>query len=123
DQIPSYDEFLAGTYNNVYPDHYVFGYYLVAHARKIFGRDLWYKILDRVSDFSFNPYAISNAFKKNTGTELETFYDQTMLELKRQYQDPHFAKSNEEFRQVAYPRVDQNKLYYLKRTLNSFWGV
>lgn len=123
DQVPSYDEFLGRTYNTNHPNHYVIGYYLITSARKRFGEDIWAKIVKSITKFSFNPYAITNAFHDYTQIRLEDFYNQTMTELKAKWLHPGFKKASGEYQNIAYPLVDKDKLYYLKRTLDSHWGL
>ena len=123
DQAPTYDEFLAGTYNTNHPDHYVFGYYLVTRAYRIYGPGFWERVLQSVSGFSFNPYALTNAFRNLTGLDFEDYFAQTMSELKQHWKNPNFIATKEPYRDSFYPLIDQNKLYYLKRPLDGYWGL
>ncbi|PIP91745.1 MAG: hypothetical protein COW01_16260 [Bdellovibrionales bacterium CG12_big_fil_rev_8_21_14_0_65_38_15] len=123
DQIPTYDEFIGGTYRTLRPNHYVFGYFLVTQGYKLYGDEVWGKVLDSVTGFSFNPYALTNAFESITGEDFEKFYNQTMTDLKFAWRKDAIIKTNDEFVEHQYPIVDQGQLYYLKKDLNSFWGL
>lgn len=123
DAVPTYDEFLGRTYTTYYPNHYVFGYYLVSAAYQKYGQDFWRRVLDSVTGFSFNPYAITNAFRAQTGKDFEDFYDEVMKDLKTKWANPAFKKSSGEYTETHYPIIDGNNLYYVKRTLNDHWGI
>lgn len=123
DSVPTYDEFLGRTYKTNYPNHYVFGYYLVSAAYQKYGQDFWRRVLESVTGFSFNPYALTNAFRAQTGKDFEDFYDEVVRELKLKWAEPNFKKSSAQYSEINYPIIDGNNLYYIKRTLDSHWGL
>lgn len=123
DQAPTYDEFMGRTYNTNHPNHYVFGYYLVTAAYEKFGINFWPQVLSRIAKFSFNPYAITNAFAAVSGVEFEDFYASVMRDLKKRWHDPSFKKNDHEYQQIVYPMIDQDKIYYLKSNLNQYWNL
>lgn len=125
EQIPTYDQITSGTLTTVWPNHYVYGYYLVARAYRLFGDDVWKKILSETTVFPLNPYRFYNAFEMVTGQEFEKFYDETMAELAEAWKAPEalpLAGKNESYVAHYYPvsdRGDSGKQYYLKKTLDT----
>lgn len=123
DQLPSYDEFLGQTYKTSRPNHYVFGYYLVTRGVRIYGKDLWRQVLDSVTGFSFNPYAFTNAFRNITGVDFEDFFQKTLIDLKSEWRKDDIAFENRDYADHYYPIIDDGQLYYIKKSLDSFFGL
>src|SRR5690606_13762043 len=112
DSIPSYDQFLAGDYTNSITNHYVYGYLLIARAYREFGPTVWASITSEAALKVWNPWAIYNAFAKVTGVTFETFYRDTMQELKNSWKGDLQKKSqNVIYSRIDYPIVDNGKLY------------
>tara|TARA_R110000868_G_scaffold167130_3_gene401440 strand:- start:3723 stop:6518 length:2796 start_codon:yes stop_codon:yes gene_type:complete len=123
DQLPTYDEFLGQTYKTVRPNHYVFGYYLVTRAVRIYGRDIWRQVLDSVTGFSFNPYAFTNAFRNITGVDFEDFFHKTLIDLRSEWRKDSINFEDRNYVDHYYPMIDDGELYYIKKDLNSFYGL
>ncbi len=125
-QTPSYDAFLAGSYNTNLPNHYVYGYFLITRAYKLYGPDVWKKIMAQVSRFPLNPYAITNQFQNVTGKNFEEFYNETMAELEKEWARDFTTRPSSKhspYVNYDYPMMDGGKLYYLKKNLDSYWGL
>lgn len=122
-QIPTYDEFIGRTYRTKHPNHYVFGYYLAARGYKVFGQDIWRQVLEFVTGFSFNPYGFTNAFKRITDRDFEDFYNQTLIDLKNEWRKDEIPNDKQKYTERFYPIIDGKELYYLKKDLDSFWGL
>lgn len=124
-QVPSYDQITGGTLTTVWPNHYVYGYYLVARAYRLFGEDVWQKILRETTTFPLNPYRFYTAFHMVTGQDFEAFYDDTMAELTASWKIPEALPTgdkNAPYVAHYYPlsdRADNGKQYYLKKTLDT----
>lgn len=122
-QIPTYDELVGDTYQTDLPNHYVYGYYIVSRAYKMYGADFWKKVFDGVTGFPLNPYRIYSRFEKHSGVEFEKFVYETFLELKADWE-----KKGDKLEQVEevdyisrrYPLYD-DQLYFLERELNGYW--
>jgi len=71
------------SYRDWYPNHYYLGYLLTTHVRRDHGANVWSRVLDRATGFSFCPipFAFSRALKKETGKGVTGIYEETMDEL------------------------------------------
>jgi hypothetical protein len=128
DQLPTYDEFIGQSYRTILPNHYVFGYFLVARAYRLYGDNFWKIVLDDVMDFAINPYRIYSKFEEASGVEFEKFFADTFQELKERWEKEgdHLAKVDKypaDYTQYRFPLEEEGKLYYLKKELNSFWTL
>lgn len=127
-QFPTYDELIGRSYNTVLPNHYVFGYFLVARAYRLFGDNFWKIVIDDVTDLAINPYRIYQKFEEASGVDFEKFLTDTYLELKERWEKrgdklAQVEKFQEGYTEYSYPLEDNGKLFYLKRELNGFWNL
>lgn len=123
DEIPSYDQFVNGTYNTVNANHYHFGYVLISTATNKFGDDFWKKVTRDVAVFP-HPFRFYSAFSKYAGMSFFDFYTETMEGLKKQWindREPELIPTD--YREHAYPTVANGSLYYLHYDLNSYWSL
>jgi len=86
DQKFSYDKAFLGSYKNYYPNYYYLGYNMVTHVYRNYGADVFSKIINRTSKYSYYPFVFSKSLKKITGNNLTQTYKNTMTELKYSYQ-------------------------------------
>lgn len=91
----SYDKAKFRSFRDYYPSHYHLGYLLVTHAQRQYGYDVWDKVLERTSKFSFWPYAFSRSLKKITGKNTEELYADAMDDLKICWQTQHLTTDYE----------------------------
>jgi len=77
-QIPSYDQMISGTYKTAWPNHYVYGYFLVTRAYRLYGKDVWRRVLSETASFALNPYLFYSSFKEVTNQSFDDYYDETM---------------------------------------------
>jgi len=124
-QIPSYDEFVGGSYKTFLPNHYTYGFALVTRARRLYGDDFWAKVVDDVATFSLSPYRIYSAIERASGVSFKTFYEDTFRDLKKQWQasGDQLEVSEETYERQLFPFFDNARAYLLKRGLNQFWGL
>lgn len=123
DEIPSYDQFVNGTYNTVNANHYHFGYVLISAATTKFGEDFWKKVTRDVAVFP-HPFRFYSAFNKYAGVSFFDFYTETMENLKKQWhsdREPELIPTD--YREHVYPTVADGSLYYLHYDLNSYWSL
>jgi hypothetical protein len=82
DHLYSYDKMLNGSFKDLTPDHYQFGYQMVAWSFANNDLQLWNKALKYTGDLpiTFNPVNIS--LKKNAGLTKKQLYSQTFDTLK-----------------------------------------
>lgn len=129
-QIPTYDEFVNGSYNTYLPNHYVFGYILVSSAIKRFGNDFWSKVLTDMATLP-HPFRINFAFEKNSGMDFFDFYNLTMKELKEEWAVIGGNKNIKtdltlrNYVEEIYPYISSNNesVFYLFHDLDSQWQL
>lgn len=122
-QAPSYDTILGTDFQTAQPSWYVYGYYLVARAVKIYGDDIWDKILSSAITRPWNVYAFYAAFEESTGKNFDVFYQESVDELKTKWklELPDYTPSEPEpFARKLYPL--QGKLY-IYRNLDGLWEL
>ncbi|WP_413586750.1 hypothetical protein [Bdellovibrio sp. HCB274] len=119
EEIPTYDQFLNGTYRNQLPNQYVYGYALVSYATQKHGADVWQKIIYDVANFP-NPFRLYTSFERVTGQDFASFYDETMADLKKKWsKDAPEKLAFEDFRDKINPVKVGDSVYYVKKTLDT----
>jgi hypothetical protein len=80
--IYKYDKILNGSYRDYIPDHYRYGYQMVAWAQAKHGLRIWNKALDYTANqpFTINPINIS--LKKDANLKKKSLYEETFDSLK-----------------------------------------
>jgi hypothetical protein len=121
-ELPTYDQWVNGTYNNRIPNHYVFGYVLVARAYKKFGPDFWRQVHTDVAKFP-HPRRLYHVFKRHTGQELEEFYEETLQELKKEWLADQEPIIQSDFREAIYPFSTAEGVYSLNYNLDNYWRL
>ncbi len=117
--IPSYDQFLSGTYSKPLPNHYVYGYILVTEAYKRFGDQVWAKVINEVTDFP-TPWALESAFKKITGVRFKDFYQETFEKLKAEWNiDRKERWQKQDYRSEMNAKTIGKARYYISSDLDS----
>jgi hypothetical protein len=123
EEIPSYDEFVNGTYNTVNASHYMYGYVLISAATNKFGEDFWKNVTRDVAVFP-HPFRFYSAFRKFSGESFFDFYNETMRDLRKQWvTDREPSLTPVDYRENIYPSVANGSLYYLHKDLNSYWAL
>ncbi|MDR2938233.1 MAG: hypothetical protein LBU92_04765 [Prevotellaceae bacterium] len=72
----SYDKYLLGSYKDYIPNHYEYGYHLVAYGRHRYGADLWAKIFRYTGSYPFLLFPQSIATKKYTGKNPKALHEE-----------------------------------------------
>lgn len=122
-RIPTYDEFVNGTYNNVLPNHYVWGYALVSRGYQKYGEDFWKKVFAGVAKFP-HPFRLYEVFRDITGESFLDFYDGTMKELKDKWsKEADSTMVIGEYRDNTYPFKINNDLYTISSTMDTHWEI
>ena len=123
---PTYDELIGRSYNTNLPNHYVFGYHIIARAYRLYGENFWQRVVEDVARFSINPYRIYHAFERHSGKDFDEFVVETFAELKEKWEsegDALQGTSHQDYTRVAHPMRDGDQIYYLKKGLNEYWGL
>lgn len=126
DQIPTFDDLLAGDFEVPLVNYYSYGYVLVTYGIKKYGKDIWRNVTQEAADRPYNLLAFYSVFKKHTGENFDDFYLEVISDLKKRWDKPSndFLKT----KTLAYSdhyfpfKYAQNK-YYLKRAFNDFLSL
>lgn len=122
-KIPTFNQFVNGTYNNSLPNHYVFGYALVSYGTKKYGENFWSKVVKEVSDLP-HMWRLYSAIESVSGISFSTFYNEAIADFKMLWQNDMIADNQiEDYREEYAPQLDNGALYYLKYNLNSHWTI
>ncbi|MCO4756183.1 MAG: hypothetical protein KC478_17000, partial [Bacteriovoracaceae bacterium] len=121
-ELPTYDELLGGVYTTKLPNHYVYGYFLITRAYNIYGKDVWKEIIAKAAKSPINPYTFYNAFRYVTGKPFIDFYQETVEQLNKEWKGAKLS-SNKNYTEYEHPIKNQDGLFYLKKDLDSFWGL
>ncbi|MGE5086652.1 MAG: TolB family protein, partial [Bacillota bacterium] len=120
DKLPTYDQFLNGSYQTNLPNQYVYGYALISYATQKYGDDIWQKIVNDVSKFP-QPFRLYHSFKDITGQEFKDFYIETMNDLRTKWaKDAPGAEEPVDYREASAPFKVGSALYYVDSDLNSY---
>lgn len=119
DKIPTYDEFLSGTYQTNLPNQYVYGYALVSYATQKFGENVWRDITTQVSKVPI-PLRLYRAFRTVTKQDFGEFYAEAMNDLRTKWASDAMSEKIVDFREHSVPVKNGDTLYYIKQTLDSY---
>lgn len=127
DQMPEYDQLIAGNPNEYYPNFYAWGFYLAWKARQLYHPNIWQLLIERASDGNYSPYSFYRAFRYITGEEFEDFYQEAIKSLKEDLyktypalkkEKKNFIKRQKRISQVMYSR--DGTLISLERDFDDF---
>nr|WP_295906263.1 hypothetical protein [uncultured Bdellovibrio sp.] len=120
-EIPTYDEFLNGTYKTNLPNQYVYGYALISYGTNKYGEELWKYVLEDVSRFPI-PLRLYVSFKRVTGQDFRDFYNEAMNDLKTKWaaDAPPTGEAKVDFRENLVPVKVGHALYYVGQTLDTY---
>ncbi len=82
DHLYSYEKSYYGSFKDFVPNHYSYGYQMVAHARNKFGDDIWTKMVDYTARKPYTLYPFYFGLKKYTGLSKSKLYKETVQTLK-----------------------------------------
>ena len=107
-----YDKMVCGSFRDYTPDHYQFGYQMVAWSLASNDLNLWNRIMDFTAwqPFTINPVNIS--LKKNLGLTKKMLYDQTFDVLKSQWQKDIAASGAQPYEPLNHDKKKHYINYY-----------
>lgn len=118
----SYEKMRCGSYRDVIPDHYLFGYQMVNFGIENYGNELWKKCFEDAVTYRKVFYPFSRSLKKHTGLNTNDFYKEMIKKEKsrangtitamQQKQTLKKIGSNLEF--YSSPKFHDSILYALK---------
>ena len=71
-----------GSYWDLVPDHYRYGYAMTTYARERFGNNVWRDVLQQGAAYRGILYPFSRALKRETGLNTKRLYLRTMADLR-----------------------------------------
>lgn len=90
-QEPSWDQVLFGSYKDVFPNEYVFGYYMASRGRMLSYPLMWADNLTRIAHNPFRISSFSSFLRKNTGYWSPGLYKSTMEWLRNYWNSSAFS--------------------------------
>jgi hypothetical protein len=120
--IPTYDQFLSGTYKTALPNQYVYGYALISYGTQKYGERVWTKVAWDAATFP-HPFRFYSSFEKVTGQNFEGFYNEAMNDLKTKWAADGLSGEVVDYRENYAPEKIGDALYSLHRTLDSYVTV
>jgi Tol biopolymer transport system component len=104
-RVFNYHKQYLRSYKHNIPDHYVLGYYMVAHLRqKTNDPDIWEKITARSWSVPFIPFAFSNAIHRETGMYVTDLYRDMAKHMASEWQARVDRLTLTQFSAVPTPR-------------------
>ncbi len=76
-ELYSFDKAVFGSYKDHVPNHYEFGYQMVAASRKKYGKNIWAGVLDNVARRPYSIIPFSRGIKNYTGLNKTELYHDT----------------------------------------------
>jgi hypothetical protein len=83
-RIYRYSKARNGSFRDLVPDHYRYGYALLTYARERFGNDVWRRVLHEGAAYRSPFYSFSRALKRETGYTTKELYYTVMADLEQQ---------------------------------------
>lgn len=119
DKLPTFDQFVNGSYQTELPNQYVYGYALISYGYQKFGEDFWSKVTEKVAKFPY-PLSFYTAFGFVSNQRFEDFYIEVMADLKKKWSSDTLKNAKwQEYRANSNPIKVENSLYYVKNTLDN----
>jgi hypothetical protein len=122
DKIPTYDEFVNGSYRTRLPNHYIFGYVLISNGTKKFGDEFWRKVTRKVAIFP-HPWRLVEAFEQVSGQNFQDFYKETMEGLREQWKEDQTSLKTAEYREESYPFYFQGEAFQVEYDLDHYHRI
>jgi hypothetical protein len=100
DNLYSYEKSYYGSFRDYIPDHYSYGYQMVAHGRSKYGTDIWSKMVDYAAQKPYSLYPFYFGLKKYTGLSKSGLYKETMLSLEKHWAEQAASRSISDFKVI-----------------------
>jgi hypothetical protein len=94
----SYEKSYYGSFKDYVPNHYEFGYQMIAHARNKYGNDIWSKMVDFTAKNPYTLYPFYFGLKKFTGLSKSGLYKETFLALKDHWAEQAVLRTVTDYR-------------------------
>lgn len=87
----SWDRVLFGSYKEILPNEYLFGYFFAARGRMLADPMVWSDAIGEIGRNPFNPKGLSGLTRPKTGFGFSSLYQETMDWLRDFWTDPALA--------------------------------
>lgn len=81
DEVYTYQKARNGSFRDLVPDHYRYGYGMLTYARERYGNEVWKNVLHEGAAYRSPFYSFSRALKRATGNTTRQLYRATMQDL------------------------------------------
>ena len=126
----SYDKAYLGSFKDYIPNYYQLGYQMVGETRRLYGADVWAKVLQRVAQAPLSLNAFSSGLKSATGMNKIKLYDTIFTGLKQRWTSSDLAIHTTNFEYVSpaskgyasyrYPyQINDSSYFAVKYTLDA----
>lgn len=106
----SYDKMLNGSFRDFVPDHYQYGYQMVAWSKYNYDKDLWTKVLNRTGRQPFTIVPVNITLYKNADITKKKLYYETISSLSQQWNKELSQKQT--YRELSPPKKKGYTNYY-----------
>jgi len=117
-KIYSFEKSVHGSYKDFVPDHYRYGYQLVAYGRNKYGPSLWDSTLDYTARHPYTVFPFFFGMHKYGNTGKNKLYHETFSFLKEKWQYQADSLSYTSFKQVNRRRNSDYISYRFPRYIN-----
>jgi len=83
----SYDKSMFGSYRDFVPDHYIYGYHMVASLREEYGPELWKNASRYVARNPWHPAPFAKSLRDQTGKNLNELNSSVFKKLGRKWEE------------------------------------
>jgi hypothetical protein len=123
-KIPTFDEFLNGSYQTSLPNQYVYGYALISYGTQKYGEDLWQKVIWDNAHIP-SPMHFYYAFENVTGQNFQDFYTEAMNDLRNKWASdkPSTTEAEQDYYANNNPAKIGEDLYFVNSNLDKVSAI
>jgi hypothetical protein len=111
-KLYGYDKMVHGSYRRNIPDHYQFGYQMVAWSTAKNGHQLWNNTLDYIARYPFTIVPVNISLSKDAGLIKSRLYKQTFDSLKTIWGSNIISSGAVPYQPINKPKRDEYINYY-----------
>jgi hypothetical protein len=108
----SYDKMIAGSFKKFIPDHYQYGYQMVAWSSARYGPQIWNKTLDFTAKYPFTINPVNLSLYKNAGLTKSKLFSETFDSLKTIWQREELKNNPVNYESLNPPKKKDYVNYY-----------
>lgn len=111
-KLYSYDKMIGGSFKSFIPDHYQYGYQMVAWSYAKYGPLLWNKALDYTAKYPFTINPVNLSLYKEAGLTKSKLYSETFDSLKTIWQREEMKINHVKYEALNPPKKKDYVNYY-----------